>query len=168
MRVGCAALVLAIAAIGCGDDDSNALRDGGFSRRDAGTGHCIPYYLASGSCGSEPDSGMEADASMEADAGISADARVNLTGLSCEPTEGRADAECLDISWDFACGEHLNLVGCCTVGGVCGAIDPTGMLGCIDRQVFGASTKSCTPDLGMDAGGDEDASAEDDASVSAT
>jgi len=169
MRVGCAVLVLALVAIACGDDDSSALRDGGFSRRDAAIDHCVPYYLASGPCMSELDSGIEADAGMEADA------RVNLTDLSCEPSTGSADTECDDISWDFACGEHLNLVGCCAmpdpdggIQGTCGVIDPTGILGCIDRRVFGASAASCTPDLGMDAGSDEDASADDDASADAT
>lgn len=182
MRVGCAVLVLALVAIACGDDDSSALRDGGFSRRDAAIDQCVPYYLASGPCMSELDSGMAADASIEPDAGMSTDGRVNLTDLSCELSTGSADTECDDISWDFACGEHLNLVGCCAVRvpdggtqdpdggaqGTCGVIDPTGVLGCIDRQVFGASAASCTPDLGMDAGSDEDASADDDASASAT
>lgn len=168
MRVGCAALVLAVAAIGCGDDDSSALRDGGFSRRDASIDNCVPYYLASGPCAPERDAGMGADAGMAADAGMDTDRRVSLADLSCEPTEGRADTECQDIAWDFACGEHLDLVGCCTNDGACGAIDPTGVLGCIDRKVFGASGASCTPDPGMDAGDDQDASADDDAFVSST
>jgi hypothetical protein len=152
MRVGWLALVLSAFAMGCGDDDSAALRDGGFAARDATVDNCVPYYLATGLCEPGSDAGMGA--------------AVNLSGLSCEPTEGRADTECADIAWDFACGEHLDLIGCCTLQGACGVIDPTGVLGCIDRQVFGELPLSCTADPGMDAGAELDAG-DDDASAAA-
>lgn len=156
MRVGCVALALAIATVGCGDDDSSLLRDAGFSRGDAAINQCVPYYLASGRC------------ELGLDAATDAHPVVNLSGLSCARVEGAANAECADLAWDFACGEHLDLIGCCTTQGRCGVLDPTGVLGCVDRQFFGASEMQCTADAGMDAGHEADSGTDEDASVPTT
>lgn len=148
MRVGCMALFI-LCALACGDDDNGALSSGDFRNRDAATG-CIPYYMATSTCDARDSGGDTAKAPT----------------LTCEFEAGDVDTECADITLDFACGERITLVGCCTADSHCGVIDPTGVHGCIERKFFGEAESSCTQDYNMDAGSDD--AGDDDASAPTT
>jgi len=155
MRVGVVTL-LVVWAVACGDDDIGGYADSGFSTRDAAfdAGCVLPYYLSAHD--RNPDAGAD-DAGQSMDAGA----------LSCESfldagvrNDGTPDSECPAILWTFAGGERIGvdgggLEGCC-IHGQCGGLDPTGVVGCIPRAVFGASDMTCTADPNIDAGDDND------------
>lgn len=162
MRVGFLALLLVV-AIACGDDDISVSGDSGFSIRDASSSDgCVPYFLAAAD--RDRDAGNLDGGSVDAggrDAGPLA--------LTCD-MPGTLDSECADIEWTFAGGEHITLAGCCAPGdgtstGSCGGVDPTGLAGCIGREIFGLQAATCLPDANLDAGHDD--AGDDDAAVPA-
>ncbi len=160
MRVGL--LSLLVLAIACGDDDVSTTGDSGFTIRDASLGtECVPYFL------SNADRDLDAGDTMGGrDAGtMDAGHDAGALSLMCD-MPGLPDSECANIEWTFAGGEHISLAGCCVPAGTCGGLDPTGLAGCIGREVFGLSVTTCTPSANLDAGDDD--GGDNEASVPAT